>query len=100
MRLMITMRLALLAALLALSGVAAVFGQAVLVPYVPNLSQTDAIQVIPRGSPSAVSYYATPGQIGGVEGYSYQIPLTAFAITVANWSGLNAAAPSGPPRSV
>lgn len=56
--------------------------QVITVPVVQSLGPTDLVQVIPQGQPSAQSVYASPGSIAGVEAYSYQIPLTAFAITV------------------
>jgi hypothetical protein len=82
-------------ALLALLASSALFGVAhaqpyipnnspIPVPYLPNLSQNDAINVVPHGRPSAQSYFATPGQISGVTSYVYNVPVTAFALTFAN----------------
>ncbi len=48
------------------------------------LNQNDLVQVIPHGAGSAQSVFAYPGAISGVDQYSYQIPLTAFTITVPN----------------
>lgn len=48
------------------------------------LALNDLVQVIPNGAPSAQSVYQAVGAVAGVENYSYQIPLTAFTITVAN----------------
>lgn len=72
----------LLAGLAAIGLAAAALAQAIPVPYVASLGQTDAVQVLPNGVPSAQGRYAAPGWIGGVEQYSYQVPLTGFTITV------------------
>ena len=81
------------AALLGLSSAA--FAQGIPVPYVPSLNQNDAMQVLPNGVPSAQSKYAAPGWVAGVEQYSYQIPLTAFAITIPAHTSLLYLNPAG-----
>lgn len=88
-------KIALLAvgALLAFAGVAA--AQTVPVPLIGTINQNDAVQVIPRSSPSAANVYAPPGGIAGVEQYSYQVPLTAFAITVPHFVSLLYINPAG-----
>lgn len=48
------------------------------------ITQTDLTQVIPQGQPSAQSVYSLTAAIGGVDEYTYQVPLTAFSITPAN----------------
>lgn len=74
----------LIGAALGLSVLAAAALAQVIAPTAASLNQNDLVQVIPRGAPSAQSVYTTPGAIAGVDLYSYQIPLTAFAITPAN----------------
>lgn len=78
MKINIALKAALAAALLA--GGLAAYAQVSVPPRGP-MTQSDLIQVIPGGQPSAQSVYATPGQLSGTEGYSYQVPLTAFSIT-------------------
>jgi hypothetical protein len=71
------------AALVMLAGIAGVaLAQVLPVPQVQSLGLTDLVQVVPQGIPTASSQYAPVGAVAGVENYSYQIPLTAFAITV------------------
>lgn len=55
--------------------------QNVVVPQVQSLNQNDLVQVVPRGYPSSGSVYAPAPAVAGLEDYSYQVPLTAFAIT-------------------
>jgi hypothetical protein len=84
---------ALLAVIVALGGHVAI-AQPVQVPYLANTTQSDAIQDIPRGVPSANSYFVTPGQIAGAPSYTYNVPVTGFALTFANnqdWYILNPA---------
>lgn len=64
-------------------------------PLVSSMNQNDLVQVVPRGAAQAQNYYATPGQIAGVEQYSYQVPLTAFSITPANMTALLYLNPAG-----
>jgi hypothetical protein len=64
-------------------------------PRVQTFGSGDAVAVIPGGSPSAQSYFAAPGDIAGQEKYSYQIPLTAFSITPANFTSLLYLNPAG-----
>jgi hypothetical protein len=75
-------KLAILAtgALLAFAGWA--LAQGVPVPQIGAISQTDSVQVVPLSAPSAQAVYAPPGGVAGIEQYSYQVPLTAFTITV------------------
>ena len=63
---------------------AAVLAQ-VVSPLVPSMHQNDTVQVNPYGAPSAQSVFAPPGAIAGIDQYSYQVPLTAFAITVPSY---------------
>lgn len=72
----------LLGAVAALALAGAALAQVITVPQVQSLGQTDLVQVIPQGIPTAQSQYIPAPAIAGVEDYSYQIPLTAFAITV------------------
>ena len=85
----------LIAAAAALSFGTAAFAQTIPVPYVPSLGQSDAVAVIPGASPSAQSKYAAPGWVAGVEQYSYQVPLTGFAITVPAHNSLLYLNPAG-----
>jgi hypothetical protein len=78
---------------LAIGGYAV--AQVIPVPQVPALGQTDLVQIIPRGAPSAQSVYAPAGGVAGVEQYSYQVPLTAFAITVPAYVSLLYLNPAG-----
>jgi hypothetical protein len=64
-------------------GLAVAIGQITAPPRGP-IAQTDLTQVIPLGQPSAQSVYSPTPSIGGVDYYSYQVPLTAFSITPAN----------------
>jgi hypothetical protein len=82
------------AGLVAVSGTAFAQSQPIPVPALANTTQTDAIRDIPRGVPSANSYYVTPGQIAGAPSYTYNVPVTGFALTFANnqdWFILNPA---------
>lgn len=85
----------LLAGVAALAFGAAAIAQTIPVPYVASLNQNDAVQVLPGGVPSARSQYANPGWIAGVEQYSYQVPLTGFAITVPAHNSLLYLNPAG-----
>jgi len=67
---------------LALLGFANAVSAQVVSPLVPSMHQNDTVQVNPYGAPSAQSQFAPPGAIAGVDQYSYQVPLTAFSITV------------------
>lgn len=67
----------------------------VAIPYVPSINQNDVLQIVPRGFPSAQTVYATAGQVAGVEQYSYQVPLTGFAITPPNLTALLYLNPAG-----
>jgi hypothetical protein len=85
--------LALLGLTVAIGGHVAI-AQSIPVPYLANTTQSDAIQDIPRGAPSANSYFVTPGQIAGAPSYTYNVPVTGFALTFANnqdWYILNPA---------
>lgn len=79
--------------LLAAAGVA--FAQSYPLPQVNNLGQTDFVQIIKNGSPSAQSVYAPVGGVAGVDQYSYQIPLTAFTITAPKYTSLLYLNPAG-----
>lgn len=75
------------AAFLALS--AAVLAQ-VVVPQLPYLQQTDIIQVIPNGQPSAQSQYATVPKVTNVTGYYTSTPNAGASYTFT--SGITNAA--------
>lgn len=80
-------------ALLAFVGLA--FAQPVPVPQINAMGQTDLVQVIPLGQPSAQSVYAPPGAVGGLIQYSYQVPITAFSITIPKFVNLLYLNPAG-----
>lgn len=73
------LKIALLAGLFALGSIPA--HAQVSVPLRGPMSQTDLVQVIPNGQPSAQSVYAYPGQISSTAGYTYAVVVTAFALT-------------------
>lgn len=62
---------------------------------VQALGQADLVKVVPNGTPTPTTYWANPGAIAGVEQYSYQVPLTAFTITVPNTVSLMVLNPAG-----
>lgn len=72
----------ILAAVAALGGYA--IAQVNPVTLVTSLGQNDLQQVIPGGTAQAQSVYYPVAKAAGVDAYSYQIPVTAFSITVAN----------------
>lgn len=76
-------------------GVVVALAQAVVLPRLQNLGLGDAVQVIPGGNTSARSVYVAPGDIAGQEKYSYQVPVTAFTITPANFISLLYLNPAG-----
>lgn len=65
------------------------------VPQVQAIGQADLVPIIPGGQPSAPSVFAPAGAVGSMQSYSYQVPLTAFAITVPNLTGLLYLNPAG-----
>lgn len=72
-----------------LLGAGSAFAQGVPGPGIPisgrgQMTQTDTIEVIPNGQPSAQSVYKSVGAVASMYKYSYQVPLTAFTITPAN----------------
>ena len=71
------------------------FAQVIPVPQVQKLGQTDLTNVIPGGAPGAQSVYVPVGGIGGLFQYSYQVPLTAFALTVPNFVSFEYLNPAG-----
>lgn len=79
-------RIAFIAALLAFAGHA--WAQTTPVPQISAMSQTDAVQVVPKGVPSAQSVYAPPGGIAGIEQYAYSVPVTGFSIVVPKFVAL------------
>ncbi|MBB3453894.1 hypothetical protein FHT86_002150 [Rhizobium sp. BK313] len=85
----------ILGAIAALCIATAAVAQTISVPLLASLGQSDLVQVIKGGAPSAQSTYATVGSIAGVDQYSYQIPLTGFAITVPNFTSLLYLNPAG-----
>lgn len=59
-----------------------------------QMGQSDAMQVIPGGTPQRANTYVAPGQVGAMDNYVVAVPLTAFTITPANtttWEILNPA---------
>lgn len=74
-----------LAAALAIGFASSVWAQVIVLPQQQSLQQTDLIQIIPNGQPNAQSAFAPVGGAQGIEQYSYQIPLTGFTITPANY---------------
>lgn len=69
--------------------------QVIPVPQVQNVQTNDLFQDVTGGSPQAPAYFATAAQIAGVPGYSYQVPLTGFAITPGNAVALLHLNPAG-----
>lgn len=65
------------------------------VPQVKSIGQSDLVQVIPNGAPSAGNVYAPAGAVAAVELYSYQVPLTAFTITPPDHTSLLYLNPAG-----
>jgi hypothetical protein len=76
-------------------GLSAALAQSITPPQVPSIGQTDLVQIITTGIPSAQSQYITAPAVAGVDLYSYQIPLTAFAITVPAHTALMYLNPAG-----
>jgi hypothetical protein len=77
-------------------GLSAALAQTVQIPVATSIGQTDLTQIQPNGQPSgAQSIFFPLVGISGVESYSYQIPLTAFAITVPNHTSLMYINPAG-----
>lgn len=87
--------LSALAAIGVLAALSYAVAQQNIPPQVPSLNQNDLLLVIPRGFAQAQNYYANPGQIAAVEQYSYQVPLTGFAITPPNLTSLLYLNPAG-----
>lgn len=87
----------IVAAALGLVGFAAVAFAQNIPPaaQVLSLNQNDLVQIIPRGQPAAQSKYTQPGTIGGLEQYSYRVPLTGFAITIPAHTSLMMINPAG-----
>src|ERR1700730_11839480 len=61
------MKKIVLVALASLACIGVALAQVISIPQVQSLGQTDLVQVIPQGLPSAPELYATPGAIAGVE---------------------------------
>lgn len=93
MKLTTLLRSALVGVMCGLS-IAAVAQQQAIVPQV-QIGQNDLVQVIPNGQSSAGNVYAPAGGVAAVEQYSYQAPLTGFAITVPNYASLLYLNPAG-----
>jgi len=64
-------------------------------PLVSAIGQADQVQIIPGGIASARSTYGNAGWVGGLEQYSFQVPLTGFAITIPNHTSLMMINPAG-----
>ena len=79
--------------LLALGALA--IAQTISVPQRTVLTQTDLIQVIPGGIPSAQSVYSTPEQITNVAGYYKAATTTGFTYTFTNAVTYAALRPAG-----
>jgi hypothetical protein len=65
---------------LALTGIA--LSQIIVVPLLTTLRQTDIIQVIPSGQPTAQSQYALVPLVTNVYGYYKSIPTTGFSYQI------------------
>lgn len=83
-----------LIAVLAGFGMAAALAQSSN-PLMLSIGQADQVQIIPGGVGSARSQYGNAGWVGGLEQYSYQVPLTGFAITVPNHTSVMMINPAG-----
>lgn len=83
--------LALVAGFIASAAVA----QVIPAPQPSALGQADITNVIPGGQPTAQTKYIQTGAIGGQELYSFQVPLTAFAITIPAHTSLMMINPAG-----
>jgi hypothetical protein len=64
-------------------------------PLVSAIGQADQVQIIPGGIASARSTYGNAGWVGGLEQYSFQVPLTGFAITIPNHTSVMMINPAG-----
>jgi hypothetical protein len=78
------MKKTFLAAAFGLLGLTSAALSQVTLPIAPQVNTGDLFQVIPRGQPSAGNVYVLAPQISGIEGYSYVVPVTAFALTPGN----------------
>lgn len=86
----------LAAAVMGLAALCAVAIAQVTLPQVATVDAgSDRIQVIPRGQPSAPSYFASPAQISGPVGLQYTVPLTAFSLTFNNGTTYYVINPAG-----
>lgn len=83
-----------LTAVLAGFGMAAALAQTSN-PLMLSIGQADQVQIIPGGVGSARSQYGNAGWVGGLEQYSLQVPLTAFAITIPNHTSVMMINPAG-----
>lgn len=79
-------RKSILSAAIGLLFATSAFAQVIPVPQVSAIGQGDLVQVLPGGAPQAQNKYAPAGGVAGVLQYSYQVPLTAFTITPANFT--------------
>lgn len=66
-----------------------------IVPFVPSIGQSDAVQVIQGGVGTATNRYANAGWVGGMEQYSFQVPLTGFTITIPAHTSVMMINPAG-----
>lgn len=67
--------------LLGFGAAVAVMAQPIVIPFVSTINPSDAIQIIPRGQPSAQNQYSSPALITNQYGYYKSIPITAFTYT-------------------
>ena len=73
----------------------AVTSQNVSIPQVQSVNQTDCIWDALLGAPAPPWYCATPGMIGGVQNYSYSVPVTAFTLSPGNTTSFVLINPAG-----
>lgn len=59
------------------------------------LHQNDLTSVVVSGQASATTPFASLAQVGSLKGYSYQVPVTGFSITVGTNAGLLYLNPAG-----
>lgn len=80
-------------AMAALAGLA--LAQSIPVPSASPVTQTDVVQIIKNGAPSAQAVYAPAGGIGSMDQYNFQTPVTAWAITPPNFVSMLYITPAG-----
>ena len=83
------------AAIFAAIGSLGVIAQTVAIPKVVAIGASDLFADVVNGAPGPGNAYVSAGQIAGIEAYSYQVPVTAFAITAPNAVSLLYLNPTG-----